>query len=101
MAGLDPAISGGSAAIVSDGLCAGPCPVISGTDIAHRARGLAPSRLRRHCPGGDGANPMPDTLPQPTAAGTIHPEARIGHVHLKVADLDRALAFWRDVIGLE
>ncbi len=26
---------------------------------------------------------------------------RIGHVHLKVADLDRALAFWRDVIGLE
>ncbi|MCO6415123.1 VOC family protein [Siccirubricoccus sp. KC 17139] len=32
---------------------------------------------------------------------SIHPEARIGHVHLKVADLDRALAFWRDVIGLE
>lgn len=28
-----------------------------------------------------------------------HP--RIGHVHLKVADLDRALAFWRDTIGLE
>jgi catechol 2,3-dioxygenase len=26
---------------------------------------------------------------------------RIGHVHLKVADLDRALAFWRDIIGLE
>ena len=26
---------------------------------------------------------------------------RIGHVHLKVADLERALAFWRDVIGLE
>jgi catechol 2,3-dioxygenase len=26
---------------------------------------------------------------------------RIGHVHLKVADLDRALAFWRDLIGLE
>ncbi|TCZ56651.1 VOC family protein [Roseicella aquatilis] len=44
---------------------------------------------------------MPDTLPQPTAPATIHPEARIGHVHLKVADLDRALAFWRDVIGLE
>jgi len=31
----------------------------------------------------------------------IHPGARIGHVHLKVADLDRALRFWRDVIGLE
>ena len=26
---------------------------------------------------------------------------RIGHVHLKVADLDRALTFWRDAIGLE
>ena len=26
---------------------------------------------------------------------------RIGHVHLKVADLERSLAFWRDVLGLE
>lgn len=26
---------------------------------------------------------------------------RIGHVHLKVADLDRATAFYRDVLGLE
>lgn len=25
----------------------------------------------------------------------------IGHVHLKVADLDRALAFWRDILGFE
>ncbi|PAP75850.1 VOC family protein [Rubrivirga marina] len=25
----------------------------------------------------------------------------IGHVHLKVADLDRALAFYRDVLGFE
>ena len=25
---------------------------------------------------------------------TIDPAADIGHVHLKVADLDRALAFW-------
>lgn len=24
---------------------------------------------------------------------------RIGHVHLKVADLDRALAFYRDLLG--
>lgn len=32
---------------------------------------------------------------------TIHPEARIGHVHLKVADLERAIAFYRDVLGLE
>jgi catechol 2,3-dioxygenase len=31
----------------------------------------------------------------------IHPEVKIGHVHLKVADLDRALAFYRDVLGFE
>ena len=32
----------------------------------------------------------------PVAAGV-----RIGHVHLKVADLDRALGFYRDVLGFE
>lgn len=31
----------------------------------------------------------------------IHPETRIGHVHLKVADLERALHFYRDVLGFE
>src|SRR5215469_7166191 len=31
----------------------------------------------------------------------IHPEARIGHVHLKVADLERAIRFYRDVLGFE
>jgi catechol 2,3-dioxygenase len=31
----------------------------------------------------------------------IDPATRIGHVHLKVADLDRALAFYRDVLGFE
>src|SRR6058998_3915174 len=35
------------------------------------------------------------------AKPTIHSETRIGHVHLKVADLDRALAFYRDVLGFE
>ncbi len=30
-----------------------------------------------------------------------HPETRIGHVHLKVADLDRAVEFYSRVIGLE
>lgn len=29
------------------------------------------------------------------------PATRIGHVHLKVADLDRALRFYRDVLGFE
>jgi catechol 2,3-dioxygenase len=31
----------------------------------------------------------------------LHPEVRIGHVHLKVADLERAIAFYRDVLGFE
>jgi catechol 2,3-dioxygenase len=31
----------------------------------------------------------------------IHPETRIGHVHLKVADLDRAIAFYNGVLGFE
>ncbi|MDI3309375.1 MAG: VOC family protein [Acetobacteraceae bacterium] len=46
---------------------------------------------------------MPDDQPQSESAApaSIHPDVRIGHVHLKVADLDRALRFWRDVIGLE
>jgi len=31
----------------------------------------------------------------------VHPDVRIGHVHLKVADLDRALRFYRDAMGFE
>ena len=31
----------------------------------------------------------------------LHPDVRIGHVHLKVADLERAVAFYRDVLGFE
>ena len=33
-------------------------------------------------------------MPEP-----IHPATRIGHVHLKVADLDRALGFYCGVLG--
>jgi catechol 2,3-dioxygenase len=41
--------------------------------------------------------PLADNRPaKPIADGT-----RIGHVHLKVADLDRALSFYRDVLGFE
>ena len=32
---------------------------------------------------------------------TIDPQTRIGHVHLTVADLDRALRFYQDVLGFE
>ena len=38
----------------------------------------------------------PELTPRP-----IHPGTRIGHVHLKVADLDRALAFYCSVLGFE
>jgi catechol 2,3-dioxygenase len=31
----------------------------------------------------------------------IGPGVRIGHVHLKVADLERAIGFYRDVLGFE
>ncbi|MFL6037260.1 MAG: VOC family protein [Gaiellaceae bacterium] len=32
---------------------------------------------------------------------TIDPRVDIGHVHLKVSDLDRAITFYRDVLGFE
>ncbi len=32
---------------------------------------------------------------------TTPDETRIGHVHLKVSDLDRALEFYRDLLGFE
>jgi catechol 2,3-dioxygenase len=31
----------------------------------------------------------------------IDPGVDIGHVHLKVADIERSLRFWRDVLGFE
>lgn len=31
----------------------------------------------------------------------IHPKTTIGHIHLTVADLDRSLAFYRDLLGFE
>jgi len=40
--------------------------------------------------------------PEPVATrGPIDPGVDIGHVHLKVADLDRALAFYVGVLGFE
>lgn len=34
-------------------------------------------------------------------ASVIDPRVRIGHVHLKVADLERSIRFYRDVLGFE
>jgi len=32
---------------------------------------------------------------------TVPSQTRIGHVHLKVADIERSLAFYRDLLGFE
>lgn len=32
---------------------------------------------------------------------TIPTQTRIGHIHLKVADLERSLGFYRDILGFE
>ena len=31
----------------------------------------------------------------------IHPQVTIGHIHLTVSDLERSLAFYRDLLGFE
>ncbi|HWM82301.1 MAG TPA: VOC family protein [Pseudolabrys sp.] len=38
---------------------------------------------------------------EPQNPDPIEPGTRIGHVHLKVADLDRALAFYNGVLGFQ
>lgn len=38
--------------------------------------------------------------PQPRT-GPLDARVRIGHVHLKVSDLERAITFYRDVLGFE
>src|SRR5580692_1949271 len=49
---------------------------------------MSGTRLRKH-------------IMKPQKSKPVHSEVRIGHVHLKVADLERSLAFYRDVLGFE
>ena len=46
--------------------------------------------------GGDPTGPDAEESPMTTP---IDPQTRIGHVHLRVADLDRALGFYCGVLG--
>jgi catechol 2,3-dioxygenase len=43
----------------------------------------------------------PGTADKTLSPYVADPQTRIGHVHLKVADLHRALGFYRDVLGFE
>jgi catechol 2,3-dioxygenase len=60
-------------------------------------------------PGGQGVTmvtlplDLDDLLAQSTAepAPTVPPQTEIGHVHLKVSDVPRTAAFYRDALGLE
>ena len=40
-------------------------------------------------------------MTQSVAVRPIDPGVRVGHVHLKVADLERAIAFYHGVLGFE
>ena len=40
-------------------------------------------------------------MSQPQKPLPANSQVRIGHIHLKVADLDRAIAFYRDVLGFQ
>jgi len=52
---------------------------------------------------GGGKGPFDGVKPYLAAmtSRTIDPRVDLGHVHLKVADLERAIAFYRDVLGFE
>ena len=47
------------------------------------------------------ASAAPKLTPLASPAVPVDPGVRIGHVHLKVSDIQRSLGFWRDVLGFE
>jgi catechol 2,3-dioxygenase len=44
---------------------------------------------------------MSEHVSSKVTTSPIHPQVRIGHVHLKVSAIERALRFYRDVLGFE
>lgn len=47
------------------------------------------------------ARPHSTLAPEPQTAAPVDPRVRIGHVHLRVSDIEKGLSFWRDVLGFE
>ncbi len=45
--------------------------------------------------------PYATLVPLAPNANPVDPGVRIGHVHLKVSEIERSLGFWRDVLGFE
>ncbi len=45
--------------------------------------------------------PAPTPTPKAAARLPVNSQVRIGHVHLKVANLERAIAFYRDRLGFQ
>ena len=41
------------------------------------------------------------SAPEQSSRSELHPAVRIGHVNLRVADLDRATSFYRELLGFE
>src|SRR6185312_9730040 len=70
------------------------CPSLHQPRPQHRSRMVSLSRSRREVKQEQSRMWQPND--PPIIAGT-----RIGHVHLKVADLDRALSFYCGVLGFE
>ena len=63
---------------------------------------LAPRTLTLSCKPEDPRDR--DTMssaPEESTRSELHPAVSIGHVHLRVSDLDRATSFYRDVLGFE
>jgi len=46
-------------------------------------------------------NSAPNTAAEAGAAYVVPAQTRIGHVHLQVSDIDKALGFYRDILGFQ